>query len=153
MWTVDGLVYWRIYASLGRNQLKGVCWLIFLTSIQFVERVPVMRQQSTINQIIKTMCPTTSHNSPEQTHGSLHRYATLLGLLHNINGLVQDCCISSALAMEILQSCNKPSIYCVYFGDRLFLRYTLMCPFLNGEETGIAMNSITGRKSEVIQAI
>ena len=28
-----------------------------------------------------------------------------------INGLVQDCSISSVLAMEILQSCTKPSIY------------------------------------------
>ena len=28
-----------------------------------------------------------------------------------INGLVQDCSISSALAMELLQSCTKPSIY------------------------------------------
>ena len=27
-----------------------------------------------------------------------------------INGLVQDCSISSALAMEILQACTKPSI-------------------------------------------
>ena len=25
-----------------------------------------------------------------------------------IDGLVQDCCNSSALAMELLQSCNKP---------------------------------------------
>ena len=29
----------------------------------------------------------------------------------HINGLVQDCSISSALAMEILQPCSKPSIY------------------------------------------
>ena len=29
---------------------------------------------------------------------------------HYIDGLVQDCCISSALAMEILQACTKPSI-------------------------------------------
>ena len=28
-----------------------------------------------------------------------------------INGLVQDCSNSSALAMELLQSCTKPSIY------------------------------------------
>ena len=28
-----------------------------------------------------------------------------------IDGLVQDCNISSVLAMEILQSCTKPSIY------------------------------------------
>ena len=30
---------------------------------------------------------------------------------HYIDGLVQDCSISSALAMDILQSCTKPSIY------------------------------------------
>ena len=30
---------------------------------------------------------------------------------HYIGGSVQDCNISSALAMEILQSCTKPSIY------------------------------------------
>ena len=29
----------------------------------------------------------------------------------NINGLVQECSISSELAMEILQSCTKPLIY------------------------------------------
>ena len=28
-----------------------------------------------------------------------------------INGLVQDCSNSSALAMELLQSCTKPSIW------------------------------------------
>ena len=30
--------------------------------------------------------------------------------LSYVEGLMQDCSISSALAMEILQSCNKPSI-------------------------------------------
>ena len=28
---------------------------------------------------------------------------------HEIDGLVQDCSNSSALAMELLQSCTKPS--------------------------------------------
>ena len=28
----------------------------------------------------------------------------------DIDGLVQDCSISNALALEILQSCTKPSI-------------------------------------------
>ena len=33
------------------------------------------------------------------------------GNIRNIDGLVQDCSsISNALAMEILQSCTKPSI-------------------------------------------
>ena len=33
----------------------------------------------------------------------------------HIDGLVQDCRISSALAMEILQSCTKPSTCQLYF--------------------------------------
>ena len=33
-----------------------------------------------------------------------------VGWLEHIDGLVQDCSISSVLAMEILQSCTKPSI-------------------------------------------
>ena len=33
-----------------------------------------------------------------------------------IDGLVQDCSISSALAMEILQSCTKPSILSIQWG-------------------------------------
>ena len=40
----------------------------------------------------------------------------LQGYIHNIiykhfDGLVQDCSNSSALAMELLQYCTKPSIY------------------------------------------
>ena len=31
----------------------------------------------------------------------------------HIDGLVQDCSNSSASAMELLQSCTKPSIYIV----------------------------------------
>ena len=31
-----------------------------------------------------------------------------------IDGLVQDCSNSSALAMELLQSCTKPSIYLLH---------------------------------------
>ena len=34
----------------------------------------------------------------------------------HIHGLVQDCSISSALAMEILQSCTKPSTYMAKVG-------------------------------------
>ena len=35
----------------------------------------------------------------------------VLCLVLNIDCLMQDCCISSALALEILQSCIEPSIY------------------------------------------
>ena len=33
---------------------------------------------------------------------------------YHINGLVQDCSNSSALALELLQSYTKPSIYLGY---------------------------------------
>ena len=38
------------------------------------------------------------------------------GIVH-IDGLTQDCSNSIALAMELLQYCGKPSIYC--YGFRL----------------------------------
>ena len=41
--------------------------------------------------------------------GNIHQYYTSVHL--NIDGFVHDCSTSSALAMELLQSCTKPSIY------------------------------------------
>ena len=35
--------------------------------------------------------------------------------LVHIDGLMQDCSYSSALAMELLQSCTKPSMSCWLF--------------------------------------
>ena len=35
----------------------------------------------------------------------------------HIDGLVQDCSNPSALKMELLQSCAKPSIYCSHRDD------------------------------------
>ena len=35
----------------------------------------------------------------------------LVMCFYNFNGLVQDCNNSSALAIELLQSCTKPLIY------------------------------------------
>ena len=40
-------------------------------------------------------------------------YVTYMLLHTYVHGLVQEYSISSALAMEILQSYTKPSIYCV----------------------------------------
>ena len=34
---------------------------------------------------------------------------------HDIDGLVQDCCNSSALALELLQSYTKPWIFIIFF--------------------------------------
>ena len=35
----------------------------------------------------------------------------VISMLHNIDGSVQDCSNSTANALELLQSCTKPSIY------------------------------------------
>ena len=37
--------------------------------------------------------------------------AVMAKFLSHMNGLVQDCSISTANALEILQSCTKPVIY------------------------------------------
>ena len=64
------------------------------------------------------------------THWFLNKRANILkGLLlkENIDGLAQDCSNSSALAMELLQSCTKPSI-CVFwlkFHLSLFLNFQI----------------------------
>ena len=52
---------------------------------------------------------------------SLHE--TQVQCAHYINGLVQDCSNSIALAMELLQSCTKPLISCCHscYWDRVLL--------------------------------
>ena len=39
----------------------------------------------------------------------------------DIDGLVQDCSNSSALAMELLQSCTKPSISSIVYNCEVLL--------------------------------
>ena len=47
-------------------------------------------------------------------------------LSNHIDGLMQDCSISSALAMEILQFCTKPSI-CAAFPWMEEIKYLAIC--------------------------
>ena len=42
----------------------------------------------------------------------------VLHIISYFDGVVQDCSISSVLAMEILQSCTKPSILLDHFVKR-----------------------------------
>ena len=44
----------------------------------------------------------------------------------HVDGLVQDCSNSSALAMELLQSCSKPSMWCVI--DLTMPLLSIKCP-------------------------
>ena len=46
------------------------------------------------------------HDATQQRKEAEDRY-----VMNLIDGLVHDCSISSALAMELLQSCTKPSIF------------------------------------------
>ena len=50
------------------------------------------------------------HGIGHQVIYKVHVDTTLMSHEYHIDGLVQDCSISSALAMEILQSCTKPLI-------------------------------------------
>ena len=43
----------------------------------------------------------------------------------HVDGLAQDCSISSALAMEILQFCTKPSMFSLH--SRSKLHFALQC--------------------------
>ena len=50
--------------------------------------------------------------------------------LHDIDGLAQDCSISIANAMEILQSCTKPSMSCsIGIKQPVKLQSDMMTPF------------------------
>ena len=72
----------------------------------------------------RTSCPHWAymhHNKPNITYLFTLLWTFMKSLVHNylISILVQDCCISSALAREILQSCTKPPtspflMYCSY---------------------------------------
>ena len=68
-------------------------------------------------------------DSPVMLLHALYQATEIIKL--DIDGLVQDCSISSALAMEILQSCSKSSIsvtwnrICELLGG-LFLSYTTL---------------------------
>ena len=45
---------------------------------------------------------------------TIHHY---FNSIQYVDGLVQDCCTSSALARQLLQSCTKPSMYCCFSYD------------------------------------
>ena len=50
-------------------------------------------------------------SASEVTLKDLHKFNRFLNITkHDIDASVQNCSIYSALAMEILQSCKKPSI-------------------------------------------
>ena len=55
-----------------------------------------------------------SHNDEIVLQATVPKAAVFSMLLH-IDSLVQDCSIYSALAMEILQYCTKPSIYTTHW--------------------------------------
>ena len=58
----------------------------------------------------------------------------LLAAVHkHIDGLVQDCSISSALAMEIMQSCTKPWLW-QFCGPGIWTEYRI-CGWPNAQKT------------------
>ena len=58
----------------------------------------------------------------------------------NIDGLEQDCSISSALAMQILQSCTKPSIYKYMHLQHMIQYKCIWCTWQNGFSKDIGIS-------------
>ena len=53
-----------------------------------------------------------NQNQTRQVNGTATSEVTVV-IIRHVDGLVQDCSNSSALAMELLQSCTKPSMSCI----------------------------------------
>ena len=71
--------------------------------------------------MIKCSCLPSGRDFYYLNHISLNNYRNA-----NIDGLVQNSSISSAYALEILQSCNKPSIYLNESCQKFSKRFELM---------------------------
>ena len=74
-----------------------------------------VRNDTGLHDFIRITYHKTGTTMLYDTHFNYHtsRYGPILGK-HQIDGLVQDCIISSALAVEILKSCINPSKYHVF---------------------------------------
>ena len=83
-WISVKLVFQKTYKVTGRFYIK-------ITSISVLS-IPIVKIRQSHNLLIFVMGITVPRKG------------------HHIDDLVQDCSNSSALAMELLQSCNKPSI-------------------------------------------
>ena len=87
-------------------QINSIRTPIYI-SVLYVISVSVCKYQRQVNRI------SGYQSSPCQRDGSVdHKVFTMLAA-HDFDGLVPDCSNSSALAMELLQYCIKPSICCV----------------------------------------
>ena len=80
--------FWGEFMSVTNNHS---CWM------QSIKTMRGPRQE----HLVATTKGLTTHKSYSWDHVSINHF----------DGLVQDCSISIASALEILQSCNEPSIY------------------------------------------
>ena len=60
-------------------------------------------------------CFTVILRAARASHASRNQSTMMMMIEPCVDGIVQDCSISSSLAMEILQSCTKPLISWQYF--------------------------------------
>ena len=58
-----------------------------------------------------------------------------------MDGKVQDCSNSSALAMELLQSCIKSSIYAKWGEEKLYLHFPFICWAFSSGNTNIILKN------------
>ena len=98
-------------------------WFIYISVMRMkskLHKIPIMMSASFVSRKIlepswhsTRWCWSWPNNSRVSDQNQADIQTTTLGLIHiQIDGLVQDCSNSSALAMELLQSCTKPSKLC-----------------------------------------
>ena len=104
------------------------CSMVYVGRYKF-DVTPVCRQWCYICLALSYWC--VNGLVPDCNNSSVSNGVTTLVPSHLyqmcIDGLVQDCSISSALAMEILQSCTKPSVYHLYFDPICHLYVNCSC--------------------------
>ena len=100
---VTELTHWS-WDKMGANfkcfSLNENGWILIKISLKFVPKGPI----NNIPALVQIMAWRRPGAEPLSE-------AMMVSLSMHINGLVQDCSISIANALEILQSCTKPSIY------------------------------------------
>ena len=118
MQKVTVLKYWSIYYT---SSLQLTCKS--MKSLMHGDKAYRVHKHRAVSRFVSIqwetalLCNDVSHwlgASPEsalQAHGNQGQRMKLLTIGWNIDGLVQDCSNSNALAMKLLQSCTKPSIY------------------------------------------
>ena len=122
---------WRCSWSSTDRRRSNYIW-VFSNFIAYTGGTYIGGLRVTVIQVMTSCCQATNHHLNQYWPHSTMLYDITMGhWVNHIDGLVQDCSIRSALAMEILQYRSKPSICnCVTGNDVIHRWVWCACYFL-----------------------